>query len=259
MKTITLIISAIILFSQASYSQTATDFTKTDVDGNTYTLFEELAKGKAVVIDFFATWCTSCQAYVPALEQMHQDYGEGSNAWIWAIDTYDNETEQQIKDYKTSLGATYTAFAEGSSIANDYGTVGIPHFLVICPDSTIAYDNSGWSTDTDTDIRNAINSCNVWALGINKNNPNESLPSLTVYPNPAFDNSTITFFLKERSNIRIELFNLLGQKEFTILDGTRSFGIHQVQIDVKGLTPGMYIIDFSTDKGIANSIKFYIN
>ena len=36
---------------------TAVDFTVTDVHGNTHTLFDYLADGKHVVIDFFFTTC----------------------------------------------------------------------------------------------------------------------------------------------------------------------------------------------------------
>ncbi|PCH68462.1 MAG: hypothetical protein COC01_03735 [Bacteroidetes bacterium] len=257
MKTIIVVISTVILFSQVSYSQTATDFTKTDVDGNSYTLFEELAKGKAVVLDFFATWCTSCQSFVPALEQMHQDYGKGSYAWIWGIDTYDNETEQQIKDYKTSFGATYTVFAEGSSIANDYGTQGIPHLVVICPDSSIAYDKAGWTTDTDDDIRNALSSCGI-AIGISSDK-SDILSSILIYPNPALDELTVSYYLANRSKVKIELFNSLGQKELNISDGIVRKGEHAVQINLASLISGIYLIHFTTDKGVTNSLKFYIN
>ena len=42
-----------------SFAQTpltvAVDFTATDTDGNTWNLFEELAEGKYVLIDFFFT------------------------------------------------------------------------------------------------------------------------------------------------------------------------------------------------------------
>lgn len=41
-------------FSQTNLTQ-AVDFTATDTDGNTWTLFEELAEGKYVLIDFFFT------------------------------------------------------------------------------------------------------------------------------------------------------------------------------------------------------------
>lgn len=47
------------LTMNTSFAQTglteAVDFTATDTDGNTWTLFDELAEGKYVLIDFFFT------------------------------------------------------------------------------------------------------------------------------------------------------------------------------------------------------------
>ncbi|MBI2497701.1 MAG: TlpA family protein disulfide reductase, partial [Opitutae bacterium] len=53
------------------------DFTVRTVDGQE-ARFSELAKGKTVVLDFWATWCGPCQQAMPHYEEMHRKYaGQG--------------------------------------------------------------------------------------------------------------------------------------------------------------------------------------
>jgi len=58
------------------------DFTGTDLDGNTWNLYDLLDQGFAVVIDVSATWCGPCWNYhnSGALETLHEEHGpDGTN------------------------------------------------------------------------------------------------------------------------------------------------------------------------------------
>ena len=226
------------------YSQTPADFTLTDTDGNTYTLSEELSSGRIVLLDFMATWCPNCNVYVPALEQIFQEYGVGEKVWVWAIDVYDNETVQQIKDYKSSLGATYPAFPQGSAIADKYNVIGIPHFVVICPDNSIVYNDISWQANTEADIRNAIISCGV--TGVRGGNNENSHKSAYIFPNPVSQQTSLVFSLKKNESVRIELFDLLGQKKIAVLNQQLFPGVHSVGLDLSALSAGNYFIKFFT-------------
>ena len=60
------------------------------------------------------------------------------------------------------------------------------------------------------------------------------------YPNP-FNNSTvISFELKDRSYIELDLFNILGENVFTIYKGMKSSGYHQITINLSSLSTGVY-------------------
>jgi len=62
------------------------------------------------------------------------------------------------------------------------------------------------------------------------------------YPNPFNPSSTIQFGLPEASSVRLEVFNLLGQKVNTLVTGDiMQAGWHSVQFDAGNLASGVYI------------------
>jgi len=56
------------------------------------------------------------------------------------------------------------------------------------------------------------------------------------YPNPFNPETRIEFELATQSNVRLEVYNLLGQKIRTLVNGTRSAGSHKVVWDAKDKT-----------------------
>lgn len=58
----------------AQAAQIAPDFTLKDLDGKDVSLSQY--KGKAVLINFWATWCDPCRIEIPWLIEMQQKYGD---------------------------------------------------------------------------------------------------------------------------------------------------------------------------------------
>ena len=65
------------------------------------------------------------------------------------------------------------------------------------------------------------------------------------YPNPFNPTTTITFDLAKQEQVRLEVFDLLGRKVATVVDGMKTAGSHQVRFDATNLSSGMYLYRLS--------------
>lgn len=61
------------------------------------------------------------------------------------------------------------------------------------------------------------------------------------YPNPFNPTTTIRYKLPENADVRIEVFNVLGQRVQLHAPGLQPAGTHQIQFDGMGLSSGVYV------------------
>jgi hypothetical protein len=66
------------------------------------------------------------------------------------------------------------------------------------------------------------------------------------YPNPFNPSTQIRFSLADVSEVRLEVFNLLGQSVAVLLDGRMGAGVHSVAFDGSGLSSGAYLYRITT-------------
>lgn len=76
--------------------------------------------------------------------------------------------------------------------------------------------------------------------------PNGETPAsfalTAIYPNPILHRATVEFETPNESNVRIEMFDLLGRRVAMLVDETLSDGRHSVQMNVAHLASGIYLI-----------------
>lgn len=68
------------------------------------------------------------------------------------------------------------------------------------------------------------------------------------YPNPFNPSTTISYTLNEPTKVRMDVFNMQGQKVATLVNENKFTGTHQVQFDATGLPSGLYIYRITTAK-----------
>jgi hypothetical protein len=83
------------------------------------------------------------------------------------------------------------------------------------------------------------------------------------FPNPFNPGTTIPFALPSRSRITINVYNIMGQKVKTLVNGTMDAGKHQVSWDGKDergikVSSGLYIYQMKTAKGKNFSSKMLL-
>ena len=80
------LIAIFLLFSQVLSAQLpdgsiAPDFTATDINGQSWNLYELLEDGKTVILEISATWCPPCWAYhnSHAMQEFYEEHGPGGD------------------------------------------------------------------------------------------------------------------------------------------------------------------------------------
>ncbi len=66
------------------------------------------------------------------------------------------------------------------------------------------------------------------------------------YPNPFNPSTTIEFAVPKEARVRLEVYNLLGERVAILLDDVRTAGYHKVQFDASNLSTGLYFYRLSS-------------
>lgn len=69
---------------------------------------------------------------------------------------------------------------------------------------------------------------------------------VSVYPNPATNAAQLAFTLKKSATINASIVNVMGQKVASINGGNMAPGAHTINLDINGLSAGVYFINLNT-------------
>ena len=114
--------------------------------------------------------------------------------------------------------------------------------------------------EDDTDVQTII----PVTLTVSLVGTGNEIPAITRlngnYPNPFNPETTISFSLKEPSHVRLEIYNIQGQKVRTLIDNTMEAKYHKVIWDgcddhLQQVSSGVYLYKFKTESGNYTSTK----
>lgn len=145
-----------LLASSAAFGQ---DFTKfidkpapafklTTVDGKVLT--NASTRGKALLIDMWATWCGPCKAASPTMQKLHTTYAGKGLMVIGAIvmDGKGAELKTKAAGYKKAHKYSYHFATGGDPLAEKMGVRGIPFFVFIDKKGIVREVKMGFSAST---------------------------------------------------------------------------------------------------------------
>ena len=116
----------------------APDFKMKTPDGKNFQ-FAKFAKGKTVVLDFWASWCPDCRKDAPEVVRLYEKYRQFGIEFIGV--SMDTDVEAWKKAIE-KFGITYPQVSElkkfkETDIAKAYGVKWIPSMVVVGPDGEV--------------------------------------------------------------------------------------------------------------------------
>lgn len=112
------------------YREPAPAFSGTSLKGNNISLTSVLRGKKAIVIDFWASWCRPCRALTPQVRALYNKYhSKGFDIITISEDKTKAAWQQGIAE--DNMQAWHHLFDEQMIIASRYGARAIPHMVLI--------------------------------------------------------------------------------------------------------------------------------
>lgn len=118
------------------------NFRYTDYNGNTVVLSELMETKKAVVLNFWATWCGPCASEFPALNSIYKKYKDDVEVIALSIDSSD--TNEAINTYKNNMGLDFFMANDNAGLASSMdGKASVPTTVIIDRYGVIAFRHVG--------------------------------------------------------------------------------------------------------------------
>ena len=92
-------------------------------------------KGKYVLIEFWATWCSQCRRAVPLLNELHDKYKE--ELVVMGIS---DEKEQTVRNFENPKIEYNIAIDTKARMKSDLAVKGIPHVIIIEPGGHVVWE-----------------------------------------------------------------------------------------------------------------------
>jgi peroxiredoxin len=125
----------------------APEFELKAMDGRTFSLRDELARGPVVLV-FFKVSCPTCQYAFPFLERLHRAYGHraSGNQSATLVGVSQNDPKQTAA-FTKEFGVTFPVLLddrETYDVSNAYGLTNVPTVFWIAQDGEIEVSSVGW-------------------------------------------------------------------------------------------------------------------
>jgi cytochrome c-type biogenesis protein len=135
--------------------QTAPGFSVTDVYGKQLNLTDY--RGKVLLLDFMALWCTSCKQVEKMLHDIIDDFDEDEFA-VLSIDIDPTESAEDIRSHWEEEGHSWNVARDTDDLKLKYHVIEIAKVMIVDKNGYIVYDHVGAPSEDElkSEIRDAI-------------------------------------------------------------------------------------------------------
>tara|TARA_R100001143_G_scaffold63597_1_gene73276 strand:- start:20288 stop:22147 length:1860 start_codon:yes stop_codon:yes gene_type:complete len=131
----------------------------------------------------------------------------------------------------------------------------VEYITAFDPNSTRQIVQTTWSWEDLVDVNVAVINTNEsgitsgYTLEINSIEPDEDVISQN-FPNPFNPTTRIEFALSDTKDVLIDVYDTLGRKVATLVDGQLNSGFHSIIFDGSGLASGVYLYRIVTNETV---------
>jgi len=122
------------LTTRLTQSSPAPDFSLESLDGKTTRLSD--FRGKAVLLNFWATWCGPCKIEMPWFVDFQKQYGSQGLQIVGVA--MDDASKEDIGKFARDMGVNYPILIGKEAVGDQYGGIpGLPETFLIARDGKI--------------------------------------------------------------------------------------------------------------------------
>ncbi len=131
------------LCGRAGAGEQVLQFTLDDLEGDTFSLQEQLKKGP-VVLDFWATWCKPCLKSLPKMQALADKYDKrGVGVYTINIDSPSNRAK--IRPFMRRFKVQLPVLLDPSNrLMKQFHLTAPPAALIIAADGRLVYKHQGY-------------------------------------------------------------------------------------------------------------------
>jgi peroxiredoxin len=129
-------------------------FTLNNLKNESVSLDGLLKQNKAVLINFWATWCPPCREEIPGLIKLQEKFKNRSFT-ILGVDV--GESKSKVSSFAEKIGINYPVVLDsGMAVAERYSVVGIPTSFLVSSKGKILGEYHAYTPKLEADVEKAL-------------------------------------------------------------------------------------------------------